>query len=158
MIGTPHILAGGAIGKRAGSAYLAVPLAFASHFALDALPHVDTVSYLGLGGLKSDLTIAADTIVGAAVLLVLARGHKRMRWILWSGFAAAIMDVIAMFPKWFPNTSAWPGLSHLCSFHSALSGSLPVSEWPVGVLTQVLTVALAVFFLIHPRERTRQAE
>ncbi|NIT03722.1 hypothetical protein GTO10_02200 [Candidatus Saccharibacteria bacterium] len=49
MLLTPHVAAGMAIGAAIPDPKIAVPLAFASHFVLDAVPHWDEV---GLGLLE----------------------------------------------------------------------------------------------------------
>jgi len=49
MFLTPHVAVGVAIGSLIPNPVLAVPLAFASHFVLDAVPHWDDI---GLGKLK----------------------------------------------------------------------------------------------------------
>ena len=153
MLTTAHILAGGAIGKRVERPYVALLLAFGSHFVLDRIPHVDAVSLWGLGGLKSDVGIAIDTVAGALLVLALARGQRRVNWILWGGAAAAIVDVIVMFPLWFPETANLPVVYHLRWLHCAAAGDVPASIWLLGLATQALTIALAILILWPRSER-----
>lgn len=49
MLLTPHVVAGVAIGSAIHNPVLAIPLAFLSHFFLDAIPHWDNI---GLGLLE----------------------------------------------------------------------------------------------------------
>lgn len=39
MLETPHVLIGAAIATKVGNPFLAIPLAFASHFVLETVPH-----------------------------------------------------------------------------------------------------------------------
>ena len=147
MLAASHILAGGAIGERVKSPYAALSLAFASHFMLDAVPHVDAVTLFGLGGPKSSLAIAADALAGTALLLFLARRSKRIHWILRCALAAIIMDVIVVLPLWFPVTEAWPGLSHLCRLHGFIGWLSPDAGRLLGLATQAPVLILSVFLL-----------
>ncbi len=155
MLTSAHILAGGAIGKRLKWPHIALVLAFGSHFVLDRIPHVDAVSLWGLGSLKSDMGIAIDTLAGAVLVLALAGGQRRMRWILWGGVAAAIVDVIVMIPLWFPETANLPVVYHLRWLHCAAAGDVPPSSWLLGLATQALTIALAILILWPRSERTK---
>ncbi|HUV03981.1 MAG TPA: hypothetical protein VMX94_02615 [Armatimonadota bacterium] len=147
MLATPHILVGGAIGKGVKRPSAALLLAFGSHLVLDAVPHVDAVSLLGLGGPKSNLAIAGDALVGAVLLLLLARGQVRTRWILRCALAAIIMDVIVTLPAWFPVAGGWPVLRHLCWLHSAAGGLNPDPGRLIGLATQAPALILPVFLL-----------
>jgi len=147
MLTTPHILVGGAIGKQVKSPYAALPLAFASHFMLDAVPHVDVISLLGFGGPKSDLVTAAEVLVGAALLLILVRGQKRMRWILRGAMAAIAMDAIVLVTLCFPVIGGWPGLSHLCWLHGFIGQLNPNTGRLLGLATQAPAVILPIFLL-----------
>jgi len=150
MLAASHILVGGAIGGRVKSPYAALPIAFASHFVLDAVPHVDAVTLFGFGGPRSDLAIAADAMMGAVLLLALAWRQARMRWILWCGLAAIIMDVMVMFPLWFPGTGSWPVLCQLCRLHGAIARMNPDTSLVLGLATQAPALILP-FFLLHCR-------
>ena len=147
MFTVAHILAGGAIGKRVKWPYVALLLAFGSHFVLDRIPHVDAVSLWGLGSLKSDLGAAAGTVAGALLLLVLARRQRRANWILWCGGVAAVVDVFVMVPLWFPGTAHLPVLHHLRRLHCATAGDVAASGWVLGLATQAVIVALAILIL-----------
>jgi len=157
MLSTPHVLVGGAIGRHVRAPYLALPLALVSHFALDAIPHVDTVTFFGIGGAKSNFTTTVDGVAAAALLLFLARGQKRWRWILACGFLAITMDILAMVLVWFPHASRLSVLAWLYRLHAFVGADMRPSDWPLGMATQILILGLAVFFLrFAPRKMSRQ--
>ena len=78
MMCTPHILAGAAVAKLLRRPVLAYPAAFATHLALDVVPHLDAHGMFGVphGGptTAEAATAVADFVVGAALLVWLASG------------------------------------------------------------------------------------
>lgn len=75
MLAGPHLAVEALTGRVFRRAWVALPLAFASHYVLDALPH----SYLSLrepGHLPLKLAIVSvDFLIGVALVLWLARGN-----------------------------------------------------------------------------------
>ena len=71
MTATNHALTGAVIGLAIHQPLLALPLAFLSHFALDALPHFGT-KYLLPGMRRFVYYLAAEAGICAAIVVALA--------------------------------------------------------------------------------------
>lgn len=98
MTGTNHAITGAIIGSVVGAPMLALPLAFASHFALDALPHYGEVSK-EQNRRRFHLALALDALAVVAILLYLLL-QRPSHWI-----TAALGALLAMSPDimWVPN-------------------------------------------------------
>jgi hypothetical protein len=102
MIAPNHALTGALIGLTASNPILALPLAFISHFALDAVPHYDP-SERDLAKLyRSKMFLRDFILVGGLIcfLLVIILALSRPRhWL-----TAAICAFLAASPDllWFP--------------------------------------------------------
>ena len=98
MTGTNHAITGAIIGSVVASPALALPLAFLSHFVLDALPHYGEVSK-ELNRRRFLIAIALDTLAVLALLLYLIV-QRPSHWIV-----AALGALLAMSPDimWLPN-------------------------------------------------------
>ncbi len=155
MLAGPHMAVGALTGRVFRRAWVVLPLAFASHYALDALPH----SYLSLrepGHLPLKLAlVSVDFVIGVALVLWIARGQPHRRVILGAAVAAMVVDLfnpVNPLGRWLAQT---PGAAWLVSLHMEGSWHLPFgSDWPVefGLSVAVLVlVALAVW--VHSARR-----
>lgn len=77
MLETPHVAVGIAIATKVGSPWLAVPIAFASHFVLDKIPHWNPHFYtetqkLGKPGKFSTTLAIADSLLALGLGLFMA--------------------------------------------------------------------------------------
>jgi hypothetical protein len=123
MLAGPHIATGAMIGRVSRRAWLALPLAFASHYALDVLPH----SYLSLrepGAMPLRVAIvAADAAVGLALVAWIARRQPHWKMILGSAFAATLLDLmnpVTPVGIWLGHAPGTAWLIHLhmiCAYH-----------------------------------------
>jgi hypothetical protein len=97
MTATNHVLTGMVIGSVVSSPFVALPLAFFSHFVLDALPHY---------GLKRQddrkflyyLSLDAGTAAGLLLVIVFLQPSAWLL-IIASGIACASPDLM-WFPDW----------------------------------------------------------
>jgi hypothetical protein len=103
VLETPHAVVGAAIATAIPNPFIAIPLAFLSHFALDMTPHwnphISTeLKKYGSVTQKSKLIIYADVAVAGLITLFLASrvlpdsGHAMT--IALSGFSGILPDVI----------------------------------------------------------------
>ena len=147
MLAGPHVAVGAIIGQRSRTAWIALPLAFASHYALDALPH----AYFSLRqpeALPLKVTIvAADAVIGLALVFWIARRQTRWRLILGSAFAAVMLDLmnpVTWFGKWLAHlpVTGWLISAHITSaYHVPLGAWLPGFGPAIGVLVLVAIAA-----------------
>ena len=85
MTGTNHFLAGAAIGLTVGNPVVAVPVAFASHFVLDALPHfgVEYDEKLKRRPKIFHYIVTIDAAIGATFLaLALLLAYTQSLWLV----------------------------------------------------------------------------
>ena len=132
MLAGPHMAVGAVIARATHRAWIALPLAFASHYLLDALPHAYT-SLRDPRALPLKIAIvAADALIGLALVLWIARRQPNWRLILASAFAAAMVDLmnpVTSFGLWLARL---PGVGWLISRHINLAWHVPFGEWLLG--------------------------
>ena len=101
MTATNHAITGALIGLAVSNPALAVPLAFISHFALDAIPHYDSPGYelerIGSTRFRKQLSIDASLCFLLVVVLALRRPEH---WLVvaFSAFMATFPDLL-----WLPK-------------------------------------------------------
>jgi len=158
MMAVSHLLAGGAVGQAHKHAWLTLPLAFASHFLLDAVPHVDV--HVLFGNPRSALTpieiiaAAGDVLLGLALLMWLSRGHPRAA-LLWAGaFLGLLPDILQHLPhlNWLVSAHGplfWMGLHHRLWQHN-----VSVSQWPLGFGTQLGMLLGAIYLILRVKKQS----
>ena len=108
MLTTTHLLAGAAIGKITGNAYLAVPVALASHHVLDFIPHYNQKPVKGYlengfkGAHKIDLFLKSlEPVAGliAGIMLMLANPAELRLPIFIGGLFGWLPDLF-IFLDW----------------------------------------------------------
>lgn len=103
MLELPHAVVGAAIAAKVGNPALALPLAFASHFVLDMLPHWNPhlnteFKKHGKIGRKTFIFILADSVLALAAGLFIAYSAfpdiNRAMIILLGGFFGVLPDLV----------------------------------------------------------------
>ena len=142
MLTTPHLLVGAAIGSQAPYAWQIVPLAAASHFVLDSIPHVR--GYIEVEDLKiSEATfLIGDLTIGLGLVGLLAV-NSPVGEMLWIGALAAILpDFHHILQVLFgPDT-----LKKYNNFHMKFHFKRDMRIIP-GFATQILTIFLAILLI-----------
>lgn len=128
MLAGPHVAVGAMIGRFSRSVWIALPLAFVSHYLLDAMPH----AYLSLRDSKAmplkAAIVGADAVVGLALLFWIARRRAHWRLILGSAFAATMLDLmnpVTSFGEWLGRS---PGTGWLVSAHMRWAWHVPFGQ------------------------------
>ena len=148
MIATNHALTGAVIGLSVGNPILAIVLATASHFALDALPHFGP-SKSDIGGKIFRNYLITDALLCLVLVLALAIVAPQ-HWLLASvcAFLATLPDAM-----WIPDfLSARRGKKHR-NFASRgilvrLHAGVQWYQKPLGAITEVIWFAGAVTILV----------
>ena len=158
MMATPHMMAGAVIGKSLRRAWLAWPVAFASHFILDMTPHLDSHNLYGVeqgGPTVPEAAIGiADFVLGAAFVAWLVWRQRNRRVILGAALSAIIIDVIENVPPLGPWFKSWPGTSWLSQFHHSFQLNVAPDQYALGIATQVAVIAITLW-LLWPRAGRR---
>ena len=151
MLETPHVAIGAAIATKIPNPFISIPLAFASHFLLEGVPHwnphiVSETKKYGMPTRKSIVIIAVD------VTVALIMGS----WIAWqampnTGHAVTIM--MASFASVLPDLIESPYFflkmrTKFLKGWLTFQKSLQVDTTPFwGLLTQLATIGAAILWL-----------
>ena len=149
MILSTHAIVGGAIASPSHPA-LVVAAGFASHFAIDAIPHWDyplqAISIRPAAGsaalnldrrLWVDLALVAlDACAGLAIAIWLFATPATMGAILLGAVAAMVPDPLQVVHALYPRES----LKSLQRFHQWIHSKRTLS-WPLGASSQAIFAA-----------------
>jgi len=150
MTAPNHALTGALIGLTIANPAVAIPIAFLSHFALDAVPHYDRPAVEESKRLRSRQFLLEFLLLGGGlcllivVLLVTARPAHWITAVICA-FAAAAPDLM-----WLPKFIAakrghkMPQENWLWHFH----GKIQWSTSPAGVWVELVWFAVAGAFFV----------
>lgn len=154
MLETPHALLGAAIAVKLGNPALSIPIAFASHFILEKVPHWNPhlnaeTDKFGTVTRKSTLIVIIDSslalILGSAIAFSQASNITMVIGTLLSSFAAVLPDLIEA-PYFFLNIRNNEHIKRWIKFQKGIQVDAP-PFW--GILTQVLVVAAVFLWLAN---------
>lgn len=151
MVELPHTVVGAAIAVKVGNPVLALPLALASHFAFEFLPHWNPHLYreikkYGRVSRASTLFVAADVVLSLSAGFFIASrvlpDYTHFWTIIAASFLAVAPDVLEG-PYFFLG---WrhPFFEKLIAFQRKLQ--YDVSPIP-GLLTQAIVLAAAFWWI-----------
>jgi hypothetical protein len=159
MIGTGHLLVGGAIGAALSlelAPPLAVPVALAcgivSHHLLDLIPHTDAATFWpapqnGLPWTVS-LLVALEILIGLGLVGFFYLSHHTTVVFLAGAVGGMLPDLLDEVPLWqerFRRT--WVGgVWH--HWHTRLHCADMAGSWVAGVVVDVVVVAGGVWLLL----------
>lgn len=142
MVLLPHTIVGAALAAKIGNPALALPLALASHFVLDMLPHWNPhlrTEQRTLGDLrpKTKRAVIVDVVLSLVVGILIATtvlpDLKHFVVVILGAFLAVLPDVLEG-PHFFFNQKN-KFVARLLDFQKALQFDAPFLP---GVLTQLL--------------------
>ncbi|MEK7061040.1 MAG: hypothetical protein AAB954_00060 [Patescibacteria group bacterium] len=151
MLETPHALLGAAIAVKLGNPALSIPLAFASHFILERVPHwnphlnAETDKY-GKPTKNSTIIVVIDSslalILGSAIAFSQPNTLMIIN-VLLSSFAAVLPDLIEA-PYFFLRVRNNKYIKRWIKFQKSIQIDAPPF---LGLLTQFLTIAATFLWL-----------
>jgi len=148
MILTAHLLFGALIGKKISNPFLAIVLAYFSHYFLDVFPHVE----YDIENIKKNqwrksapdiLRVSLDFLLGILLILIFSQNKPI---IYFCGFFAILPDGLTILNYFFPNKI----LKAHNNFHEKihLYKHKKISNfW--RVLSQLIIVIISVALLIY---------
>jgi hypothetical protein len=152
MTAANHALTGTFIGLSLGNPWLALPLAFASHFVCDAIPHFDVPGKTAEDRMSSRQFLYIQIIMGAVLcgLIVLGLALSRPEhWFLAAlcAFAAASPDLLYVPRYMYLKKTGRDSVDRFWfwKFHNAI-------QWfqrPVGFIVEIVWAA-GMVILISP--------
>lgn len=128
---TNHFATGALIAYAIKQPYLAFPIAFASHFALDVLPHYGAPEIKSLTGLlKRPSFIVMETLdfVGIITIVILLRNQPQL---LLGGLAAASPDVVWFYRLLRHKSNTEAKQNRLTHFHARIQWG--EREWGIVI-------------------------
>lgn len=151
MLETPHVAIGAAIATKIPNPFLAIPLAFLSHFVMEKVPHwnphlvTETKKY-GMPTKKSVVIIAFDValalVLGTYIASQALPDKAHAATIMFASFASVLPDLIEA-PYFFLKMR-----NKFLKSWLTFQKSLQVDTTPFwGLLTQVITIAAVFFWL-----------
>lgn len=135
MTATNHALTGSLIGLMVGSPWLAIPLAFASHFVLDAIPHFG-VHETKLNSRLFAIYLVLDALLVLALLACLA-ALEPVSWVAaFCGAIAATSPDVMWIPDYIRahKGEARAQHRHIVLFHK----NIQWFEQPIGVVVEIV--------------------
>lgn len=146
MLSTPHIVTGIAIASKTTNPLIGIPLSFMSHFVLDMVPHWNPhlnteMRTYGKITRQSKTIIIADTVIGAAIVLVATVTAKspEAAFLSFACASAAILPDALEAPYFFLHWKT-TFIMKWIAFQKALQSDANMF-W--GTLTQIITILLA---------------
>jgi hypothetical protein len=153
------MVVGAAVGRVLRRPWLAYPAAFASHFLLDFVPHIDSHGLFGAnhGGPTRWEAAAAvtDFLIGALVVgLAVARRPGR-RVMMGAALFGVLVDLLEYVPPLGPWLRNWAGAAWLVGLHHRIQHNLTVAHWPLGAATQAAALGLGLVICLAGRKSAR---
>ena len=151
MLETPHVFIGAAIASKIPNPLIAIPLAFASHFIMEMIPHWNPhlnseTEKFGQPTRRSTVITAIDSTLaltsGSFIAYQALPNVGQAILILACSFAAVLPDVMEgpyFFLKMRTNL-----IKKWISFQKSLQNDT-TAFW--GLLTQLATIAAVIFWL-----------
>lgn len=153
MLETPHVVVGAAIATKVANPLLSIPLAFASHFVLEAIPHwnphINTeMKNHGKVSVNSKKVIALDvglSLISGFYIASLSPTTTQAFVVLLACFAAVIPDLIEA-PYYFWKSKSKFITKKWIPFKKSLqvdTGIIP------GLITQVLVIVTCFYWIFN---------
>ncbi len=151
MLETPHVFIGAAIASKIPNPLIAIPLAFASHFVLEMVPHWNPhlnseTEKFGQPTRRSTVITAIDStlaLVSGSFIAYQALPHiNQTILILACSFASVLPDVMEGPYFFLKMRTSW--IKKWIAFQKSIQSDT-TAFW--GLFTQTLTVIAAIFWL-----------
>ena len=146
MLSTPHLLVGAAIVKVIPNPVISLPLAFASHFVLDSIPHWD-------GSPKAPFNkkliggIIVDYAFGASLVFLLTSGLANQELIWLGAFLGTLPDFLTGTYKHLEAYFSGIYLIRIPNeFHIRIQRNVP---FQMGLATSTIAALIAIFILLN---------
>lgn len=143
MIMSAHIAAGAAIAAGVSVSTVALPMALASHYALDSIPHWQETLHPYRPHEGTWRRVIVDALCSAAILLLAVSAHPDRTVVILTGAALALLpdadSILAIRPQWRRGLAGWHWRIH-CWLQRETA-----SAW--GIIPQIIVVAVSLFSL-----------
>ena len=145
------MVVGASIGKELRRPWLARPAAFASHFVLDRIPHLDWHGLFGIAGkgpTTPEVVFGVVDFLAGIALVARAVGRRPVRALmLLCAFLALLMDLLNHVPPFRGWIMSCPWTAPVVAFHGACEWNVSPAWWPIGFGTQVAVIAFGLLVI-----------
>lgn len=151
MLETPHVLIGAAIATKIPNPAIAIPLAFASHFVLEMIPHWNPhlnteIRNFGKPTVQSTVVTAIDSTIalisGSFIAYKALPNTAQALTIFFACFAAVLPDVIEGPYFFLKMKNAF--IKKWIDIQKAVQSDAPIAP---GLITQVVTIIAAILWI-----------
>lgn len=151
MLETPHVFIGAVIASKIPNPFIAIPLAFASHFIMEMIPHWNPhlnseTEKFGKPTRRSTAITAIDStlalVSGSFMAYQALPNVGQAILILACSFAAVLPDVMEGPYFFLRMRTTW--IKKWIAFQKSLQNDT-TAFW--GLLTQLITIAAVIFWL-----------
>ncbi|HUD10106.1 MAG TPA: hypothetical protein VMR28_00340 [Candidatus Saccharimonadales bacterium] len=147
MTATNHALTGAVIGLSIGNPLLAIPLAFASHFVLDGIPHLGGGQISDPGSKFFRNWLTADALL--CILLVIALATQQpSHWLLGSICAFVATSPDLMWAKKFFAAQSGNTVKQSKYWLARFHRKIQWFEHPSGLIVEGLWAIAAITILV----------
>ena len=143
MTATAHAIIGTVIAAKIGSPQLAIPIALASHVAMDMIPHWDT-AVNGNGGGKSEKRVFSDTVIDVVLGFILSYALIVFVFPKTNLSYAFLMIITAQLPDWFMAPYYFFKISVFKWAYDFGKITNREIDKPWGIITQTVTVTAVI--------------
>lgn len=144
MLITPHATLGAAIAVQVGGP-IALPLAVASHFALDMIPHWQAVLFPYKPTPKAWVVLVIDLFFSLVFVHYIAQIHPGQSLFIWTCAALAVApdldSIVSLTPKPLKNIY----FKRFYQWHVRIQRETPKLS---GLIPQVIVVILSIFISV----------
>lgn len=138
MLIVSHVVAGAVIASGIPSLWIAVPLAFLSHFLLDMIPHVQAPTDEGYRpNRRTYMFVALDLIVSAIFLVYFNLNINALLIV----FAAILPDLLDLTRY---NALCYKIFKPYYDFHDKIQNE---TNKPIGFITQIVLIVVGIIVL-----------
>ncbi len=146
MTATSHALIGASLAAKITNPVIGIPLAIASHFLADLVPHWDAgTNHRNKTAFRLKIEAVLDVLLGFALVAILFRGlaFEKPVYLLTMVISAQLPDWLEA-PSWMFNFKV-PPFSWMDYLGHKLQSRM---QLPWGLVTQVVIVGLLVLFAL----------
>lgn len=134
MLTTSHATVGATIGTLIPNPFVAIPLAIASHYLLDTVPHWQETLAPYTPNKKTYIRVPIDIILAVGATGLIAFWHPANTTTIWGGAVAANLPDLDSFLVYTPQYLKKGILKRYWDWHCKIQNE--TSEW-FGVWTQL---------------------
>ena len=152
MIIVAHSLVGAAVATKTDNLAVAFLLGMATHFILDAIPHLDPGTIFNPFGKPNVkwpkvvyLFVLLDFAITATIFYLL-RDHPDLNLMIFGALGAVSIDVIENFP--IKVIRDLPVFRQIQWLHRKVHFWLPTEKWYWGAITSTIVIGGTIWYLL----------